>query len=144
MVRSLGKFWSKRSHGIDTADNLALSYGSVTGSEPFHRVRVGEQSQGFFETLEVFGADDYRGCVAVAGDDDSFVVVFDSIDVFGESVLYRPQRFSSHGYNCATLERDDSPLTRMAKVLYPYGLTPLAFKTGDGRKNDHLSTYQST
>ena len=88
MVRSLRKSWSKRSHGIGTADDVALSYGSVTGSNFFHRLWVGEQGQGFFETFEVFGADDDRGCVAVAGDDDSFVVVFDSIDVFGESVLY--------------------------------------------------------
>ena len=115
MVRSLGAFWPKCSNGIDTANDIALSYGGVTGAEPFHCLWVGEHGEGFFEALEVFGADDDRGCMAVPGDDNSFVVVLDSVDVFGESVFYCPQRFGSHGYNCATLA--SSPATLVGCIL---------------------------
>jgi len=97
--------WAKRSHGIGSAHDITGRDRGLCGLQRTYRIGVTEHRNRLFEAGQIVGADEHDRWPAVAGDDDAFMFVLDTVDVLRETILYRSKGLSAHGYNCATIGR---------------------------------------
>src|ERR1700712_4821719 len=86
---------------VDAANHIALGVGGICLTDVGQGLGVAQDGDGFFKLCKVGGADDHRSIVAVTGDDDAFVLAFDTVDDLRQVVTNPSQRLSSsHAHNC--------------------------------------------
>jgi len=89
---------------VDAAQDIAPGVGGVGFPNVGQCLRVAENGQRFLELGEVFGTDEDRCIVSVAGDRHSLMLVLDAVHHLGEVVSDGAERFNGHGHNGAHRE----------------------------------------
>jgi len=84
--------WAKRSHGIGSAHDITGRDRGLCGLQRTYRIGVTEHRNRLFEAGQIVGADEHDRWPAVAGDDDAFMFVLDTVDVASRTERARRSR----------------------------------------------------